>query len=528
MGALDASRRERLAAALLLVLLALTLHAAFVIFLLPRQIDHDEGEYLRGGEWIASGQVIYRDFFENHMPYLPLILSRMAPTTLDFDALRQYIYHARILTAIAGTAAALCAGVFAARVAGNALAAVPAVAVLFLPGPTFMCAIANVRPEAFTLILFWGGALLIIGRESTLLGGLGAGLAAAGALWNPKYPLETAILLIYYATSLKGSATRSLIASLMIAFAIPTLVLAVALRVASPGALFFFDSRYSAAFYAWFRSAHLVGNTFEFNGPFDYCSAWFFPVPAIIAFVTYTAAVVYAWRKSDGRQRRLAVLLAAFVIAGALEIRFLYSYPRLWPQYFTMWGCSLAALYGTTAALALRRYRIALFALAALAVVAYSAEIVRILRMRIDQSHWVLKAAVLSHLRPGEAAWLQPFDAPFAAPAGSYYWYGFYEQVPFTLAYARTPEGRQWLPQLAESDLPPCRMLDAHLHGLAPAQIYVHFIDELGAKNLPIAKRCTAELIERRFARRIGDSTILEVAMPPRRAAIPPTSTSVR
>jgi hypothetical protein len=214
------------------------------------------------------------------------------------------------------------------------------------------------------------------------------------------------------------------------------------------------------------------------------------------------------------RRRYLALLLVAFVISGALELRFLYSYPRLWPQYFVMWGCSLAAAYGVVLSAAPRRYRALTIGANVVVVALFVALAFSELRKPVDQSHWKFKEAIMSSLQPGEGVWLDPSDCPFVAPAGSYYWYAYKDQVPFSIAYAQTSEGRLWLPPLTEADLPPCLMLDAHLHGLLRGAGYVRYIDQRNVRNLPQSARCLAALEEAKFARRLGASPLLEIARP--------------
>ena len=120
----------------------------------------------------------------------------------------------------------------------------------------------------------------------------------------------------------------------------------------------------------------------------------------------------------------------------------------------------------------------------------------------------------MSSLLLGEAVWLDPADCPFGAPAGSYYWYAYKDQVPFSIAYAQTSEGRSWLPVLTEADLPPCRMLDASVHGLPRGAVYVRFIDERNVVNLPQSARCLAGMEKANFAHRINAAGVFEITRP--------------
>jgi hypothetical protein len=513
---------SRTIAAIALVVI-LGLHAAVVGHLLSRPLDHDEGEHLRAAEWVASGKTLYRDFVENHTPFLYLILARFAPTELDFDELRQYITNARLLSAAAGTAAAIAVALIAMRASGNALAAVTTLAALLARGWTYDRSVIDIRSEPFTLLLFWGGVLLIIAgegssRKRAILAGAGAALIGVSALWNPKWPLETAAIAVWYLARLWITTRRSwrdAALSLLAAIFGPAIVLGAALRVASFRELLFFGYRYPLRFYEWFRSSPLVRATFHFHDPFAYCSNWFRSDVAIPAIALLIILLIAEWRSMGKRRRNLMLLLIAFVLSGALEIRFLYSYPRLWPQYFVMWGCSLAAAYGVVLSSPPRRYRALTIGANLLVVAFFCANAYFELHTAVDQSHWKLKQRIMSSLLPSEGVWLDPSDCPFAAPAGSYYWYAYKDQVPFSLAYARTSEGRSWLPSLTEADLPPCRMLDANRHGLPRGAGSVRFIDERNVCSLPQSARCLADMERANFAHRINAAGVFEINRPP-------------
>jgi hypothetical protein len=511
-------------AAIALVLI-LGLHATVVGHVISRALDHDEAEHLRASEWMAAGKTLYRDFIENHTPFLYLILSRFAPTDLDFDALRQYVTNARLLSAVAGTAAALCVARLATQAAGSTLAAVPALAALLARGYTYDRSVIDARSEPFTLFLFWAGVVLIVRedanpRRRAVLAGAGAALICVAALWNPKWPLETAAIGVWYVARLWSVAERSwrnTALSLATAAAGPCIAIFVALRTAPLGSLLFFAYRYPLRYYSWFRSSPLVSRTFLFPNAFSYCSKWFGPLVATSGMALLIILLILEWPAIDVQRRRLALLLVAFVLAGALEIRFLYSYPRLWPQYFVMWAFSLAAVYGVIFSSATRRYTALRAAGIVLVTALFAANAFVDLRESIDLKHWDFKRAIMDNAGPGEGVWLEPSSCPFVSPAGSYYWYAFKDQVPFTLAYAQTDEGREWLPPLTEADLPPCRMLDAHRHGLRRGDVYVRFVDQSILLNLPQSQRCLATLESAGLAHRISNSPLFEVVRPPLR-----------
>lgn len=513
------ARHDPIATIALVILIGL--HVVVAAHLIGRSLDHDEGEHLRVGAWMASGKSLYRDFVENHTPFLYLILERFAPAQNDFDAVQRYIFSARAIAAIAGTAAALLVAVVATRATGSAITGIAALAALLTRGWTYDRSTIDIRPEPFTLLLFWCGTLLIVSRDArprtaALIRGAGAGLIAVCALWNPKWPLETIAVLIWYAATLRAARVADALLSIVVAAVIPALAWIAVMRTAPFGALVFFGYRYPAAFYAWFAKSPLIPATFRFPAPFEYCSPWFAPFLAIPAIVLFAITCAVQWRTVDRYRIKLMLLLGGFVIAGALEIRFLYSYPHLWPQYFVMWGCSLAAMYGIVIGAWIRQRAWIAVAILGLVAVYANHEIAEI-RTDVDRTHWQFKQAVLDTLRPKEGVWLQPEDCPFPAPAGSYYWYAYKDQVPFSLAYAHSPVAGRWLPHLTEADLPPCRMLDAHLHGLPDGAVYVRYVDERNVRNLPRSADCLAALVQRHRAERLGASPVFEIARPPRR-----------
>src|SRR5207248_3262137 len=142
--------------------------------------------------------------------------------------------------AAVGTAAALAVAFFSREAAGNALAAVPTLAALLARGWTYDRSVIDVRSEPFTLLLFWGGVLLIISDEGALrkravLAGAGAALIGVSILWNPKWPLEAAAIAVWYLGRLWITAKRSrrdAALSLLIAMAGPAIAVSAALRVA--------------------------------------------------------------------------------------------------------------------------------------------------------------------------------------------------------------------------------------------------------------------------------------------------------
>lgn len=466
----------------------LALHLFLVWRAIPRALDHDEGEHLRATAWMASGKTIYRDFSENHTPFLYLLLAPLVPRTDTIDSMRHYVTAARVASAIAGTLAVLCVAAVAAQLAGEAAAAIPVLAVLLATSWLWLRGLADVRAEPYTLLLFWGGTLLVVAaRKQILWAGVGVGLIAVAGVWNPKWPLESVVVFAQYVMLCRNSRRRAVIGSLLIAAALPLIAVCIALRVATPSDLYFHSFVYARAIAQWFRTSPLAGAFFG-NAPdaFAFCPLWLRPLPAL----AFALALIALWR-------RRALFPIALLAAAALEIRFLYPYPRLWPQYLVMWGCVVAMTYGIVIA-QLRRFAPIAAAVIVIAWIAYEWPT---LTRPVDERHWALKAELLRRLQPGDAAWVRAEELPVRAPAGSYYWYAFADQVPFSLEYARQ---HRELPSLRDEDLPPCRIL-------AGLEQHVRLIDSRTVINLPRSRECLIELRRRGAIVRVGTSPIWEV-----------------
>jgi hypothetical protein len=462
---------------------------------LPRVLDHDEGEHLRAAAWIASGKTLYRDFAENHTPFLYMILAPLAPAPSDgIAATRHYAIVARALSAMAGIAAVLCIAAIASHLAGDALAILPVLAALLASSWTWLRGVADVRSEPYTLLLFWAGALLVVkascaSRRGLLSAGAGIGLIAVADLWNPKWPLESLVMLGVYAVCLwKNGRWRSILASLGIAGLLPLIALFVALRLTTLRDLVFFSFTYASAVSRWYRGAVAATTT----GGFAFSPPWLMPLGAAIA------VLIVVWR----RRNNLLVLL--LVLAAVLEVVFLYPYPHLWPQYLVMWACVVALLYGIAIAAVPNRPAIRA-AVAAAIVIGFVAHEWTGMTRSPGQRQWQAMADLQRRLGPGEAAWVRPEVLPAAAPAGSYYWYAFEDQVPFSLSYARTPAAKGFLPTLGDEDLPPCRIA----RGIDT--MHVRLMDSRAIRNLPASKRCMENLVQRGSIRRIEGTPIWEV-----------------
>jgi hypothetical protein len=185
-----------------------------------------------------------------------------------------------------------------------------------------------------------------------------------------------------------------------------------------------------------------------------------------------------------------------------VEVRFLYTYPILWPQHYLLWafvcavlyGCAAAALSALVRAYAPARAREAAGrALAALCAAGALVLLGRAVRPRLaaprSQDYWRAVSFVQRSVRDGDRVWLQPDVHPIGVADASYYWFAFLDLVPYSLAFGAEHPGNGYLPALGEGDLPPCRFeagLDRSLRFLS---------GESTLLNLPAARACFRRLV---------------------------------
>src|SRR3954447_3171479 len=188
-------------------------HLFAAVGVLQRSLDADESELLHAGWLMRSGLRLYRDFFENHPPFLFTILERLVPEPFN---LASYVARARLFTAACGVLAMGAAATVTYRVSRNFLAPLITITVLVVSPWVWYRALADVRNDAPTLLLFWLGALLILGpwkseRLRLVLAGIGIGLIGIVAFWNPKWPLESLVLgVCYFVTLYRARSIRKI------------------------------------------------------------------------------------------------------------------------------------------------------------------------------------------------------------------------------------------------------------------------------------------------------------------------------
>jgi hypothetical protein len=342
--------------ALIVAAAILLLHVAAVFAVLDRPMHYDENEYLHASWLMAAGKRIYVDFFEDHPPHLFVLLQAVMPGgdphTID---VLDWTRRARLLSALFGTTAVAMVMLFAWRATRDPAAAAVAAAMLLSSPRVWARGLSDIRAEAPTLALFWVGVVLLTwsteGRRSQALrAGLGIGLLFFVAVWNPKWPLESAVMGIYFLWYLGRlwNAGRPLVAHALW----PALVLAVLafvpiLATARFSDYILFIARLKAGTAEAFANAEWVKQSFA-RAPLwttiEPQFRWGWVAGALVLVVTAlcVSSIRSVWTSGERRFRLIAV---ALTVAALLEIRFLYPYPYVWAQYLMLLATASAVLY---------------------------------------------------------------------------------------------------------------------------------------------------------------------------------------
>jgi hypothetical protein len=345
----------------------LLLHVAAVFAVLDRPMHYDENEYLHASWLMAAGKRIYVDFFEDHSPHLFVMLRAVIPggDPHAVDVL-EWTRRARLLSAFFGTCVVALVMTFAWRATRDA-AAVTLAAAILLGSPQFWArGLCDVRAEAPTLALFWAGVVLLTWTterqfSQAIRAGLGIGLMFFAALWNPKWPLESAVMggyFLWYLVRLLRERWSLAVASLVAAVTACAAALVPVLMTARLSDYVFFTFRLHAASMGNFARAEWVKEAFA-RAPLWATTSpqfrWWWVVSAL-------AIAAAAWSISRLRVQRpfadprLALVAVALTVSALLEIRFVYAYPHVWAQYLVMLATASAVLYplaaGSIAALA--------------------------------------------------------------------------------------------------------------------------------------------------------------------------------
>ncbi|HXA16093.1 MAG TPA: hypothetical protein VN380_03835 [Thermoanaerobaculia bacterium] len=470
-------------------------HLLAVHGVLQRALDSDETELLHAGWLMRSGLRLYRDFCEDHTPFLLTILRRMVPEPWN---LASYISRARLFSGACGLLAAGAAATLAYRISRGMIAPLVTLSALLASPWVWYRGLNDVRNDPPAIFLFWLGALFLLGRWQSerlrlLLAGIGIGLVATAALWNPKWPLESLVLgIIYLAVLWRARSVRNVALAVIpplacVAASITWIVAMVPLRD-----YVFFSFRLNQLFMEWFMHRQMLTRNW-FNGgvPYMYCD----PAFRGIAPIAVIAAAAIVTRRSA--PAALLVLAAA----ATAEIRFIYPYPNVWPQYYLMWSFIAACLYGITAARLLDLASDRAAAVATIAVTVVCAMAVHVMMpISISRSGSPIREHLQRKLRAGETVWMLPPYHPIGVRDAGYYWFAIWDLVPFSIAYTKAHPGATPLPVMTESDLPVCRAE----RGLQPDLRFVSIDDPLD--DLPESRRCLERLVASgRATRTIGD-----------------------
>lgn len=439
----------------------LACHLLGVYALAGRPMHYDENEYMHASWLMAAGKQIYRDFFEDHPPHLGIVLQSVRPAG-DLHAIdvRAWTIRARLLSGAFGTLAVLAIMLFAWRMTRSPAAPVVAAAMLLASPQIWSRGLTDVRAEAFTLALFWCGVVLLTwsappSLEQSLRAGIGIGLLFFANVWNPKWPLEGALMGALYLHLLwRARRQRRWLAA---AIAPAVLIAAVAMlplfTVTTFRDFFFFNFRFKAAVVADFASNPWIVRLFE-QFPVWATAApqhrWWIIAPALVL-----AAISVRMRRDE---RRLAWIAIALSVCALVEVRFVYPYPYLWAQYLVMVATTASLVYALIAAHSRVVSYVAIAAATLFALVGLQPLAASVFADTPPSwtKYWTGLSAMQASLAPGETVWISPPRHPVAALDASYYWYNFRESVPSMIrAREKHPE---FIPPIGFRDLPPCRL----------------------------------------------------------------------
>jgi hypothetical protein len=403
---------KKIAAAL--VALVLVLQIVAVVREAGRDPHHDETEYLHAAWLMSKGERLYTSFFEHHPPLLFAALSAVAT-----DDIPAFYVRARLLS---GAFALIALGALASIIWRIRPEAAPiALAILLASMPLWVNGLAAARAEPFALAFFWCGAALQTG--------VGIALVAIAALWNPKWPLTSAIVFAYW---IARTRRRVLSAGVAIAIVIPAIL---SLRLfATFDQLWFFVVEFNRANYQWLGS-RLEGWT---GGD----SAFFFS-PQLLRWMTVVPAVLITIAVVARKRASLPLFFLLLLAASLLELRFVFPYPVLWSYYFLMYAFAAAAL--VACAPFLLEWRLVSNALVIALVLVVAANLIAIapLESPARGPYWIAQRYFTTRLRAGETLLVETKRHPIGARDASYYWFGFFNVIP---SLRRTPRGARYLP----------------------------------------------------------------------------------
>jgi hypothetical protein len=316
---------------------------------LGRRLDHDEAEYLHAAWLMDHGKRIYRDFMEDHPPFLFQILRH-----LDAGTVYDWSVRARVFAAFCGTLAMIAAAMVVWRISRNGPAAALTLAALLGAHLTWLRGLADIRADAPTLALFLTGLFLLIWEDvpswrMAWLSGCGIALALAGDLWNPKWPLVGLCLGAFFLVQAVRLVRARLVYALALVLpaAVTVSVLYAALvSVTTLNDYLFFNFLLKSRNMEAFASQAWVVASFGDQSPLHFAPPRFAGPLAAVLYVLAILLTAREWgRMGRDRAWRTALILVA-IAAAALEVRLLHPWPYLWPQFFLLFSVLLAIAYG--------------------------------------------------------------------------------------------------------------------------------------------------------------------------------------
>jgi hypothetical protein len=414
---------KRAAAAVLLsILFGLQLWA--VIRLATREPNIDEIETLHASWLMSKGEQLYVSFFEHHSPLLYATIQRVAS-----DDVVAFFQRARLLSGAFGIAALVAFAMLLWRVRPEA--PVIAVGLVFASAMLWTLDFADARAEPFALAFFWVGVALVLLTRHAITGGIGVALVAIAAMWSPKWPLCSLVVVAFWIAGMQ----RHRLVAIATAIALTATALFVLSRIAPLDRTWFFMIDFNRAFARLTVASADVQS--QFKGPFDYAPSLMRPLFVLIAFI------IVAARAKKFEEHRIVFFFLALAAASLIELRFTFPYPILWPHYYAMWGLAAAALLALVpAALSPDAIRTAATIVALIIIAAYIVA-AGSLDSPSPGPYWVSQRFLTRNLKPGETVWLYMQRHPVTVRDANYYWFNFGGTVPV----ARQLAGSRFLPR---------------------------------------------------------------------------------
>lgn len=326
-----------------------------------RPLDHDEAEHLHASWLIGEGKRIYRDFMEDHPPFLYQVLLALEPQPSGTPArpdMYDWSVRSRLFTALCGTLSVLAAGLGVWRMTRSGGAFAITVGALFGAHYTWLRGLAEIRADAPTLALLLIGFLLLIWDEipsqrMAWLLGCGIALAIAAEIWNPKWPLEGAALGVFFVIQFvrlvrarPGYAIGAIVPGVIVG-AVAYLALT---SVTSVRDYVFFNFILKSQNLGGLESQAWISGMFAGLSPTHLAPPRFVGLPLLAVVAIVVASLVWQWQRLDAAEAKRWLLVLGLVVAAALEVRFVYPWPNLWPQFFLMLAYAAAMAYGLAGA----------------------------------------------------------------------------------------------------------------------------------------------------------------------------------